>query len=176
MLSYASPFCATAFLLAPTWHILPALYSKYFGLELTVVAMVVLLSRIFDAITDPLIGYLSNRHRLAGGSRKLWVAVGGALFVVSATLLFIPPNPVSVSYYLICSFLFFASFTMVDIPHVSWGSEIATGYYERAKIYSYRQGMASVGEILFNMMPFLMLYSVSEYTPEVIKLTKIYYL
>ena len=108
MLAYASPFCASAFLLAPTWFVLPGIYSKYYGLELTAVAFVVLCARVFDAVADPIIGILSNRHRVRGGSRKVWVVAGGISFAIAAYFLFIPSESVSLSYYLLFSLIFFA--------------------------------------------------------------------
>ena len=44
-------------------NIVQGIYAKYFGLALTTIAAVVLLVRISDAITDPLIGYLSDRYQ-----------------------------------------------------------------------------------------------------------------
>ena len=61
ILAYPLPYIAMAFLFGPM-AILQGIYAKYFGLSLTTIAAVLLIGRLFDAITDPIIGYLSDRH------------------------------------------------------------------------------------------------------------------
>lgn len=170
MVAYAAPFSASTFLLTPTWFILPGIYGKYFGLELSAIAMVVFYSRLFDAITDPLIGYLSDRHRANGGSRKIWVATGGVTLAVSAFFFFAPPENVTTTYFLIWSFIFYLAFTVFFIPYSAWGSEIAPAYDDRTKIYGYRQISGSLGEILFSILPLLLILGTKEYTPEILRL------
>ena len=167
--AFAAPVCGSFFLLNPTWSILPGVYAKYFNLELTVIAAVVLYSRLFDSITDPLIGYLSDRHRAAGGSRKLWVIFGALYMLVSAYFLFTPPLQVSWFYYLFWSFNFYLAWTVMDIPHVAWGRELFADYHGRARVYSYRTLFIYVGQTLFFSLPFLPLFSSSEYTPETLR-------
>lgn len=169
MMAYASPVIATYFLYGPTFNILPALYSKYFGLELTVIASILLFSRLFDAITDPLIGYLSDRHRRAGGSRKGWVITGGLLLIVSTWFLFVPPPNPSPGYYLLASFAFFLSFTLLEIPHVAWGGELSQDYSERSAVYSVRAAAVFIGFIGWSGFPLLPLSSSQEFTPEVLQ-------
>ena len=169
MLAYAAPACASYFFLNPTWFILPGVYAKYFGLELTAIASVLLLSRTFDAITDPGIGYLSDRHSMAGGSRKLWVVIGGLCLITATYFLFTPPQGVTSGYYLVCSLAFFLAYTAMEIPHVTWGSEITTDYNLRAKVYSFRATFIYLGQVTFFGLPLLPIYETNEYTPQVLK-------
>ena len=163
--SFAGPTGAAYFFLTPVWDIIPALYAKYFGLELTVIASIMFFSRLFDGVTDPLIGYLSDRQRMSGGSRKTWVVSGGIFLIVFALLLFIPPPSPSPTYFLLCLVGFYLAFTVLEIPQLSWGSEIATGHTSRSMIFSFRTAAIYIGQTSFLMLPLLPLYKTNEYTP-----------
>ena len=50
-----------------------ALYGDHLGLGLTTVGLVLLCARIFDTVTDPIVGYLSDRIGFKGAHRKPWI-------------------------------------------------------------------------------------------------------
>ena len=166
LLAFGFPTCASFFLLNPTWSILPIFYAKYFGLDLAIIASIVLFSRFFDAISDPVVGSLSDWHRMKGGSRKTWVVWGAVAIMVSSYFLYMPSKGVSHTYFCIWSIIFLLSWTIVDIPHVAWGSEIATGYNNRTKIYSYRVIFICLGQSLFFGLPLLPMFEAGEYDPD----------
>ena len=87
--AYALPVLPLAFLLGPM-AILQGIYAKYFGLGLTIIASVLLVSRLFDAITDPAIGYYADKYYTKHGSRKPFVVSGGILFIISSWFLYVP--------------------------------------------------------------------------------------
>ena len=62
---------------------LPAIYARDYGLSLTVIGIIFLLGRLWDAIADPVMGALSDRTRSPYGRRKPWIAAGGAIFGLS---------------------------------------------------------------------------------------------
>lgn len=169
LLAYSAPVCATIFLWNPTVSILPGLYAKYFGLSLTAVASVLFIARVVDAIVDPIAGYLSDRHRMAGGSRKTWVIAGGAALCGSAYFLFTPPVPATFAYYLSGSLAFYLSWTVFDIPHFAWGAELVGDYKGRALIYGYRGVAIYVGLIAFAILPFLPIFASTVYTPDTLR-------
>ena len=86
-LSYVAPTMMVSFL----WSLSPLLqgiYAKYYGVALTTIAMVLLIARVFDAVTDPLIGYWSDRYRAKFGTRKPFIIAGGILLIVSGYFLY----------------------------------------------------------------------------------------
>ena len=99
-LAYALPVLPLAFLLGPM-AILQGIYAKHFGLTLTTIASVLLISRVFDAVTDPIIGYYADKHRVMSGSRKPFILTGGILFIISSWFLYVPPANVSAEYFLV---------------------------------------------------------------------------
>lgn len=168
-LAYSAPAAGGYFFYIPMWSILPGIYAKHFGLSLSAIAGVVLFIRLFDGFIDTLIGYLSDYHRSVGGSRKPWVLAGGVGSVVACYFLFNPPLPVTTTYYLTWSMVYFLAFVIAEIPHLTWGSELTSDYHQRAQVFGVRYMVTRVGMICFFALPLLPLYASSDYTPEVLQ-------
>lgn len=167
--AYAAPTAGGYYFYIPMWSILPGIYAKYFGLSLTTIAAVVLFIRLFDGVIDTTIGYLSDWHRAAGGSRKSWVVVGSLGVIVACYFLFQPSQPATTSYYLMWSMVYFLAFTIADIPHCTWGSELTLNYQQRARIFAVRYFMTRMGIVAFYAIPLLPFYATTDYTPQVLK-------
>ena len=67
---YALPMLSLSLLVTGPMAIMPGLYVKYFGLSIGAMALAKLLARLFDGITDPLIGYVSDYYQQRYGTRK----------------------------------------------------------------------------------------------------------
>ena len=118
---------------------LPFVYSKDFGLSLTDVGLILMFGRIADVVTDPLIGFLSDRTRSRFGRRKPWIAAGGLIMMTSAFMLFNPVIQVTNTYLLCWAILLWLGWTMVNIPYYAWGAELSDDYNERTRITGWRQ-------------------------------------
>lgn len=171
LIAFSAPTLAIFFIMIPLQSILPGIYAKYFGLELTAIASVLLVSRLFDGISDPIVGYFCDRHRATGGSRKSWVIAGSLLVLVSAYYLYSPPLDVSVTYYLAWSVVIYLGWTIADIPHNAWGFELTNDYHQRAKVFSYRTTGIFLGICCFYALPMLPGFKSSsgEYTPKMLQ-------
>ncbi|HAB37664.1 MAG TPA: hypothetical protein DCE52_06655, partial [Rhodobacteraceae bacterium] len=90
-LSFCAPRISVVWLYAPI-AILQGIYAKYYDVSLTAIASVILLARFFDAITDPLVGYWSDRYCRQRGTRKPFILLGGVLLIVSSYFLYVPVN------------------------------------------------------------------------------------
>ncbi len=134
---------------------LPYVYSKDFGLSLTEVGLIISFGRLTDVITDPLIGYLSDRTTSRFGRRKPWIAVGAALLTVSAYMLFNPTQGVTSTYLLIWAVLLWLGWTMVNIPYYAWGAELTDDYDERTRITGWRQFFGFLGNVSVLAIPVL---------------------
>ncbi|MBX3705355.1 MAG: MFS transporter [Pseudomonadales bacterium] len=173
LIAYSVPFLCMWFMHGPVVGILPAIYAEYFGISLVTTGTVLLISRWFDAATDPLIGILSDRTRSPLGRRKPWIIAGSLLSMVSVYFLFIPPSEPSVVYYAAWSMLLFLAWTMNEIPYSAWGTEISRGYVDRTRTFTYRAFFRETGSILFLVTPLLMFYlgyaDSTRMTPDVIE-------
>ena len=167
-IAYAAPVAGSWFFYIPMWSILPAIYGKYFGVPIVSIAAAVLLIRLFDGIIDTAVGYSSDWHKSRAGSRKSWAVIGGLGCIAACSFLFNPPPHTTVTYYLLASIAFFLAFTIIEIPHLTWGSELATEYSQRARIYGIRNLFQRAGIIVFYILPLLPIYPSYDYTPEVL--------
>ena len=167
-LAYALPVLPLAFLLGPM-AILQGIYAKHFGLTLTTIASVLLISRVFDAVTDPIIGYYADKYHAMSGSRKPFILTGGILFIISSWFLYVPPANVSTEYFLVWFLAFYLAYTLFDIPHLAWGSELANDSQEKNKIFGLRTFCMFFGGLLFYAMPLLPVFETDEFTPQTLK-------
>ncbi len=108
--------------------ILQGIYAKYYGFSLTTLATIILLARFFDAITDPLIGYYSDRYARRTGTRKPFILAGGLLLILSAYFLYVPiggdigeSSNVSVAYFTFWFMALYLAMTLFEIPHSALG-------------------------------------------------------
>ena len=170
-ITYAMPVVTMLWLHAPL-VIVQGIYAKYYGLSLTTIAAVVLLGRIFDAVTDPLIGYYSDRYRKRTGTRKPFVLVGGLLMIVSGYFLYVPFNT-SIVYFATWLFFFYFSYTLFDIPHNAWASEIAPSSEDKATIFSFRSVAVFLGLVLFYVIPLLPFFETRDITPQTLQVSVI---
>lgn len=163
--AYALPVVAVYYLIYPVWAILPGIYAKYFGLSLASVAMAVLVARLFDAVTDPLVGYLSDRF-YGPGTRKPWVLVGCIALIVSGYFLYVPPEVVSPHYFTVCLVVFTLAWSMIEIPHLAWGGELADSAEKKSKVYTARAVAVFIGSLLASSIPWV---AGEVFSPTVIK-------
>ena len=174
--AYALPTIAVSFLMSPM-AILQGVYAKYFGLALTTIASVLLIARLFDAVTDPVIGYWSDHHYARTGSRKLFVICGGLLMIISSYFLYVPftsntvseSNHVSTVYFLCCFLAFYLAWTLFEIPHLAWGGELSPDFLEKNKTFTVRALATHSGSLLFYIIPLLPFFDTPEFTPETLK-------
>lgn len=131
----------------------PAYYSEAVGLGLATVGLMFMLGRIFEAVTDPIIGALSDRTVSRFGQRRPWIVVGTPLAIVAAWFLLTPEPGASPTYLLVALLAFYLVWTAVYIPHQSWGGELAADYHERTRIAGYRETGAFVGYLLAAIVP-----------------------
>ena len=89
--SYGAPAAPLALAGLPLAVYLPAVYADAdgFGLTLGLVGVLIAVSRFTDVITDPLIGFISDRTRTRIGRRKPYVLLGTPIFLLGIYLLFV---------------------------------------------------------------------------------------
>jgi Na+/melibiose symporter-like transporter len=165
---FSLPQLGLVALFAPT-AILAGLYAKYFGMSLTEVAGVILVAKLFDAVTDPLIGYWSDFLYAKTGSRKSLVLLGGLLLIPCSGFLFIPVFEGSAVYFFFWYILFYLAYTLILISYMAWANELAADTREKTMIFSAINMMGYFGSIFFYLLPLLPYFMSAEITPEILK-------
>ena len=138
-------------------YLLVGLYVMKFSTDVLLISPLVMglifsASRVWDAVSDPLVGYLSDRTRARFGRRRTWMAAGvvpiGALFV----MIFAPPAGLSdgwlVAWMAVAIIGFYSVMTVFFVPHLSLGAELSTNYHERSRLFGYRHGFYTFGFII----------------------------
>ena len=105
LVAYGLPALPAAMLGLPLLVHLPGFYAQEMGIGLTSVGTILLLARLWDGVTDPLIGFLSDRTRTRLGRRRPWIIASLPLVLAGAWLLFRPPEGAGASHLLIWSFV-----------------------------------------------------------------------
>jgi len=129
----------------PVYVHLPQLYGIELGVGLAATGFVLLASRLFDTVTDPLVGALSDRFHFRGSRRKPWIAAGAVVAGIGLVKILSPPAGVESAYLLTWSVVLYAGWTMVAVPYAAWGAELSADYDERTRITSWREGFTLLG-------------------------------
>ena len=166
---YAAPVAATALLYGGPIVVLQGIYAKYFGIPLTTIAAILLVANLFDTITDPVIGYFSDRYYKKNKTRKPFIFWGGVFFIVAAYYLFTPPENATGLYFLICFLGFFLGFTLFNIPHNAWGSVLSSDSQSSMRIFTARAMALLLGGMLFYSLPQLPFFETTEFTPKTLE-------
>lgn len=124
-------------------------YNQVLGVPATLAALAVTVSLVFDGISDPLIGSLSDRTRSKLGRRHPWMFAAPIPIAVSLYFIFVPPAGLE-PFWL---FVWFATFvtllrqfmTLFHVPHLALGGELSSDYTERSQIMAYNNFAAFVG-------------------------------
>ncbi|HRQ29309.1 MAG TPA: MFS transporter [Saprospiraceae bacterium] len=121
------------------------------GLSAFWLGFILIIPRLWDAVSDPIIGHLSDNARTRWGRRRPFLLLGGILVAIFFVLIWwIPKGEVveqwfgseagfqlfQLSYILIALLLFYTATTIFEIPHGALGMEMTTEYHERTKLFS----------------------------------------
>ncbi len=157
-LSYALPAFALAIVGIPVYVYIPKFYTDVVGINITALGYIMFSVRIFDAITDPAIGYISDRTKTPFGRRQPFIAVGSILVAIAMYFLFNPPAG-SINFetiwFGIFIYLLFLFWTAVTVPFESLGPEITFDYHERTALFGMRDGFLIAGTLAAASSPAL---------------------
>ena len=118
---------------------LPPLYSSL-GLSLATVGFVFTLVRVFDVVTDPIMGLVIDRFETRWGRRKHWIAISAPIQMLAVYMVFMPDaNDVSAFYLGFWMIVLYVGYTMMAIAHQSWGAELSETYDDRSRLFGWRE-------------------------------------
>lgn len=140
----ALPLCLAGI---PILNYLPAFYAKELHLSTGLVGVVFLVARLWDGVSDVLVGWFSDRSMSRWGRRKPWAIAGAPFLMVSTWFLCNPPQGAGLVYLCVWAALFYTAWTAIYIPYLSWGTELATDYVERSRVTSFRETFSMLGAL-----------------------------
>lgn len=136
------------------------------GINPALVGLLSSLPRLTDAITDPLMGYISDNTRSRWGRRRPYIFVGAISVGIIFALLWQLPRGMSdafyFTYFLIGSLIFFLAYTAYATPWVALGYELTPDYHERTRLMGVQN---FIGNIAYMISPYFLpfMYAIGAY-------------
>ncbi|WP_299596469.1 glycoside-pentoside-hexuronide (GPH):cation symporter [uncultured Microbulbifer sp.] len=130
-------------------------YTDVFGISAAAAGTLLLLVRIFDGITDPVVGGMADRTRSRWGRYRPFLLVMALPYAGLAVLAFTTPDlgeNGKLVYAYVTYTLLMTVYTAINIPYSALGGVISEDTTERASIQSYRFAMAMVGGALVSAL------------------------
>ncbi len=151
---YALPAIPLAALTLPLYSFIPIFYAESLGLSLAAMGLVLFFVRLFDAVNDPVLGWLCDKFRPTFGRRRTWFISSIPLLMLGVWKLFWPPADASVTYVGIWTLVLSVGYTCAILPFSAWGAELQTGYQNRSRLAGAREGLTLVGTLIAITVPF----------------------
>ena len=159
ILSYAMPAFGTSVVLISVAVYLPNFYTDEIGVTAGMLSWVFLIGRIWDAVTDPMMGHVSDRTRTRWGRRRPYFLISAVPIAVMFYLIWSPSPSLTANgkflHLLICYLLLYTFWTVFWVPYASLGMEITPVYHERTRLFGGRQGFALTGMAVGGVAPAL---------------------
>lgn len=152
---FAAAALPTAMLNVPLAAYLPPFYAQHVGISVGMIGVIFMVARIWDVVTDPLMGALTDGTHSRWGRRRPWIAASAPLLVLSLWALFFPPQGAGGLWLIASLFAVTAANTMLSITHTAWSADIATGYHDRSRIQGAMLMVTIGGSLLAMLLPAL---------------------
>ncbi|MGN0767910.1 MAG: MFS transporter [Christensenellales bacterium] len=133
------------------------------GIAMAVASTIMMVAKIWDAITDPLMGFISDNTRGRWGRRKPYMVVGGALVVVALLMLFLPVRSWGVSvggctaYVLIFYLVWNTVSTLTQVPYCSMSGDISPSFRERNNANTVKLVFTSLSSGICYVVPLVLI-------------------
>lgn len=126
--------------------------TEVVGLSPTLAGTVLLVGRAWDAVSDPIIGWLSDRTHSPWGRRYPWLVFGALPLGFFTCMLWLVPPLTSQAglfiYYVLMALGGYTAFSVVILPMVAIATELTPDYDERTSIMSVRSGANIIGSMV----------------------------
>lgn len=127
-------------------------YVQVHGLSPSLAGTALFIALCFDAVSDPIAGYLSDTWRSRWGRRHPFMYASAIPLAVAFYFTFVPPEGLSqmelFTWLTIFTILTRAAMTLYHVPHIALGAELSEDYEERTTIVGYRTAFGIVGSLL----------------------------
>ncbi|MAT84213.1 MAG: hypothetical protein CMD39_07970 [Gammaproteobacteria bacterium] len=169
VLAYGAPAIGAGYM-----YLLLGLYVMKFSTDVLLIAPAVMglifsASRIWDAVSDPLVGYLSDRTRSRWGRRRTWLVASIVPIAGAFIMVFAPPDALEggalIAWMAVAIIGFYSAMTVFFVPHLSLGAELSTNYHERSRLFGMRHAFYTFGAIL-SLVSFYFLIQAEQQGPE----------
>ncbi|MCG8592183.1 MAG: MFS transporter [Proteobacteria bacterium] len=150
--AYGGPTLGVGFLLFFVQFYLLKFATDVLLLAPAAVGAVMALTKLWDAVSDPLVGTWSDRTQHRWGRRRPWMFAALPVLLASFVLLWSPPASwgatATTAFFCLMLLGFYTGFTLYSVPHGSLGAELCPTPHERTRAFALRQASWTVGLLL----------------------------
>ena len=150
--AYGIPYLATYAIMAPMTVELKIFYTDTVLVPAGLLALATAIARAFDAITDPFMGWISDRTNTRWGRRKPWIPVGVIGSAIFLWMMFAPPERLSPQMGAVWAgtafLLYYLFHTIWYVPYTGLGMELSPDYDDRTSVFGIRALAGGLGSVL----------------------------
>jgi len=150
--AYSAPTVGVGYM-----YLLIGLYIMKFSTDVLLISPAIMgtifgVSRVWDAISDPLVGYYSDKTQSSLGRRRSWLLLSMLPIAAMFVMVFSPPASLTgaglVVWMAVGVIGFYSAMTLFMVPHLSMGPELSSDYHERSRLFGFRHAAYTVGSII----------------------------
>ena len=154
MTKYSLGACMESLVLNSFFGFSMLYYTKALGLGADLAGWATAIATLWDAVSDPIMGHISDNTRNRFGKRYPYMVVGGILMIVSFFFIWYVPSPFKSNltvlfwYLVVLNLLLRTAYTIFVVPYTALGFEICDDYNGRSKLQGIRNGMNMAANLL----------------------------
>ena len=149
-----------AFVAMPLYVVLPQHYGQTLGVSLGALGAVLLLTRLADALIDPLLGRWVDHLLGHPTQRRLAVVLAALVLALGFGALFFPPldwAPMQgeaglLAWCALTLVVTFLAYSLLSVAHLAWGTRLGGDVGQRARLVAWREGFGLVGVLAANVL------------------------
>lgn len=152
LVAYAAPAVSSSFIFTAI-----SLYLLKYSTDVLLIApatvgLIFGVARFWDAVTDPLVGHLSDRTKSRWGRRKPWMVAASLPVGIAYFAIWSPPSSLSgvtLSLWIAAAILvFYTAITTFSVPYTALGAELSADYHDRTRVFGAKALGDNVGIVL----------------------------
>lgn len=156
-LLYGAPSFAGAAMIIPILIHMPKFYADVVLVPLGYLAIAIAAARSLDALSDPIMGWISDRTKSRLGRRRPYMMLGAPFCGLAFFALLNPPEHLigvrAVGWFTAFFILYFVFHTVYLLPHYALGPELTLNYHERSTLFAVRESFTILGTIVASAAP-----------------------
>ena len=146
---YSMPMAGLALVLTPF-----SMYWMKYCIEVLLVAPAALgtirtVASVWDAISDPVVGNLSDRTNTRWGRRRPWIVAGAIPLAITYVLIWVPPAFLDgiwlIGWIALAYLLYETASTCVFVPYGALGMELSEGHHDRTRVFAWSRFIMALG-------------------------------
>jgi len=145
LLVYSTGDCANSLVINSIGAFAMLFYTEALGLDYKLAGFAMFIVTFWDAVSDPIMGHISDSTRCRFGRRHPYIFIGGLLMAASYYFIWNVPGVFRAEvflfwYLVVVNFLLRTAYTIYNVSYIALGFEVCTDYDQRASIQAWRWG------------------------------------